>query len=83
LKLSTTLVIGTFVIFLIFGIYGYYSFSISIQEVNKLLSARNEGFAFNMMQDLDEYIDKRIGDFKQITQVQTVQNSLKESYYEL
>jgi signal transduction histidine kinase len=64
---------------LIFGIYGYYSFTISIQEVNKLLASRNEGFAFNMMQDLDEYIDKRIEDFKQITQIPTVQNSLKES----
>lgn len=79
MNLSTTLVIGTFLIFLIFGIYGYYSFTISIQEVNKLLASRNEGFAFNMMQDLDEYIDKRIGDFKQITQIPTVQNSLKES----
>jgi len=73
------LIIGTFAIFLIFGIYGYYSFSISIQEVNKLLSSRNEGFAFNMMQDLDEYIDKRIGDFKQITELPSIQDSLKLS----
>ncbi|MCE9651613.1 MAG: sensor histidine kinase [Nitrosarchaeum sp.] len=79
MKLSTTLIIGTFVIFLIFGIYGYYSFSISIQEVNKLLASRNEGFAFNMMQDLDEHIDKRIGDFRQITQLSVVQDSLKTS----
>jgi signal transduction histidine kinase len=79
LNLSTTLIIGTFVIFLLFGIYGYYSFSISIQEVNKLFSSRNEGFAFNMMQDLDEYIDKRIGDFRQITQLPVVQDSLKTS----
>ncbi|PIN82199.1 MAG: histidine kinase, partial [Nitrosopumilales archaeon CG11_big_fil_rev_8_21_14_0_20_33_24] len=67
MKLSTMLIIGTFGIFLIFGVYGYYSFSISIQEVNKLLTTRNEGFAFSIMQDLDEYIDKRIEDFKQIT----------------
>jgi len=79
LKLSTMLIIGTFGIFLIFGVYGYYSFSISIQEVNKLLTTRNEGFAFSIMQDLDEYIDKRIEDFKRITKIPIIQESLKTS----
>ena len=79
LKLSTMLIIGTFGIFLIFGVYGYYSFSISIQEVNKLLTTRNEGFAFSIMQDLDEYIDKRIEDFKQLTKMPIIQESLKTS----
>lgn len=73
------LILGTFGIFLIFGVYGYYSFSISIQEVNKLLTTRNEGFAFNMMQDLDEYIDKRIEDFKQLTKLPVIQESLNTS----
>jgi hypothetical protein len=73
------LIIGMFGIFLIFGVYGYYSFSISIQEVNKLLTTRNEGSVFNMMQDLDEYINKRIEDFKQITILPIIQESLKMS----
>lgn len=76
------LIIGTFGIFLIFGVYGYYSFSISIQEVNKLLTTRNEGFAFNMMQDLDEYIDKRIEDFRQLTKLPIIQESLMKSNQE-
>ncbi len=76
------LIIGTFGIFLIFGIYGYYSFSISIQEVNKLLTTRNEGFAFNMMQDLDEYTDKRIEDFRQLTKLPIIQESLMKSNQE-
>ncbi|HSA76862.1 MAG TPA: sensor histidine kinase, partial [Nitrosarchaeum sp.] len=76
------LIIGTFGIFLIFGVYGYYSFSISIQEVNKLLTTRNEGFAFNMMQDLDEYIDKRIEDFRQLTKLPVIQESLMKSNQE-
>ncbi|EGP94259.1 Sensor protein [Nitrosarchaeum koreense MY1] len=82
MKLSTMLIIGTFGIFLIFGVYGYYSFSISIQEVNKLLTTRNEGFAFNMMQDLDEYIDKRIEDFRQLTKLPIIQESLMKSNQE-
>jgi len=76
------LIIGTFGIFLIFGVYGYYSFSISIQEVNKLLTTRNEGFAFNMMQDLDEYIDKRIEDFRQLVKIPIIQESLIKSNQE-
>lgn len=76
------LIIGTFAIFLIFGVYGYYSFSISIQEVNKLLTTRNEGFAFKMMQDLDEYIDKRIEDFRQLTKLSIIQESLIKSNQE-
>jgi len=79
LKLSTLFIIGTFAVFLLIGVYGYYTFSLSIQEVNKLLAARNEGFAFNMMQDLDEYIDKRIGDFKRLTKLPSIQDSLKLS----
>lgn len=76
------LIIGTFGIFLIFGVYGYYSFSISIQEVNKLLTTRNEGFAFNMMQDLDEYIDKRIEDFRDLAKLPIIQESLMKSNQE-
>ncbi|MFB5637015.1 MAG: ATP-binding protein [Nitrosarchaeum sp.] len=79
MKLSTMLILGTFAIFLIFGLYGYFTFSISIQEINKFISSRNEGFAFNMMQDLDEYIDKRIGDLRDLTTLPVVQNSLIKS----
>lgn len=68
-----------FGIFLTFAIYGIITFDLSIQEMKKLLGSRNEVFAFNMMQDLDKYIDKRLNDFKELTKAPVVQESLKES----
>ena len=71
-----------FGIFLIFAIYGMVTFDLSIKEIQKLVGTRNEGFAFNIMQDLDQYIDKRITDFKEITKLETVQGALKKSNLE-
>ena len=43
-----------FAIFLMFTLYELLIFDVSLQELKKLLSTRNEGFTFNMMQDLDQ-----------------------------
>ncbi len=66
-------------IFLIFTIYGLITFDLSIQEMKKLVGARNEAFSFNIMQDLDKNIDKRLNDFKDLTKLRIVQETLKES----
>jgi signal transduction histidine kinase len=71
-----------FGIFLIFAIYGMITFDLSIKEIQKLVGTRNEGFAFNIMQDLDQYIDKRLTDFKELTKLSTVQDALKTSNLE-
>ena len=70
---------GMVVLFLIFAIYGIVTFDLSIQEMKKLLSSRNEGIAVNMIQDLDERIENRLTDFKELTKLPEIQESLKES----
>ncbi|MEX2060665.1 MAG: histidine kinase, partial [Nitrosopumilaceae archaeon] len=79
MRISLIMVFAMFGIFLTFAVYGIVTFELSIQEMKKLLGTRNEGFAFNMMQDLDKYIDKRLNDFKELTKATTVQESLKKS----
>lgn len=76
------MIIGMFALFLTFAVYGMFTFDLSIQEMKKLLSSRNEGFAFNMMQDLDRFIDKRINDFKLLAKDDLVQKTVKDSNQE-
>lgn len=71
-----------FGIFLIFAVYGMVTFDLSIKEIQKLLATRNEGFAFNIMQDLDQYIDKRLTDFKELTKLEAVHEALRTSNLE-
>jgi signal transduction histidine kinase len=73
------MVFAMFGIFITFAVYGVITFDLSIQEMKKLLGTRNEVFAFNMMQDLDKYIDKRFTDFKELAKATVVQESLKKS----
>ena len=79
MKISVILIIAMVGIFFIFGIYGLITFDLSIQEMKKLHGTRNEGFTFNMMQDLDENIDKRLTNFKDLTKLEVFQETLKES----
>src|SRR3990172_7832635 len=82
MRISLIMVFAMFGIFLTFAVYGIVTFDLSIQEMKKLLGTRNEVFAFNMMQDLDKYIDKRLNDFKELTKAAVVQESLKKSNLE-
>lgn len=82
MRISLIMVFAMFGIFLTFAVYGIVTFDLSIQEMRKLLGTRNEVFAFNMMQDLDKYIDKRLNDFKELAKATVVIESLKESNME-
>jgi len=82
MRISLIMVFAMFGIFLTFAVYGIITFDLSIQEMKKLLGTRNEVFAFNMMQDLDKYIDKRLNDFKELAKATVVQESLKKSNLE-
>lgn len=73
------MVIGMFAIFLVFAFYGIFTFDLSISEMKKLLGTRNEGFAFNMMQVLDQNIEDRLTDFQEITKTKYVKNTLQKS----
>ncbi len=79
MRISLIMVLAMFGLFLTFAIYGLITFDLSIKEMKNLLETRNEGFAFNMMQDLDKTIEKRFNDFKEFTQTHEVQDALKDS----
>lgn len=65
-----------FVIFLVFAVYGIITFDISIEEMKKLVSSRNDVFAFNIMQDLDQQIEKRISALNSLTNINEIQVAL-------
>jgi signal transduction histidine kinase len=79
MRISLIMVFAMFGLFLTFAIYGILTFDLSIKEMKNLLETRNEGFAFNMMQDLDKTVEKRFNDFKEFTKSHDVQDALKES----
>lgn len=68
-----------FSLFLIFALFGILIFDSSIQEMKNFLATRNESFSFGMMQNLDQYIEKRIGDFKELSKLNLIQETLIES----
>ena len=68
-----------FAIFLMFILYGLITFDLSIQELKKLLSTRNEGFTFNMMQDLDQRLENRISNLKELSELQDIRETILES----
>ena len=68
-----------FGISLTFTIVGLASFDLSVQELKKLQGSRNEGFAFNMMQNLDRHIENRISDFQELTELNLVHSALIDS----
>ncbi len=68
-----------FGISLTFTIVGAASFDLSVQELKKLQGSRNEGFAFNLMQNLDRHIENRIADFQELTELNLVHVTLIDS----
>lgn len=68
-----------FAIFLMFTLYELVIFEVSIQELKKLLSSRNEGFTFNMMQDLDQRLENTITDLKTLGEIPEIQKAIEES----
>ena len=68
-----------FAISLTFTFVGLVSFDLSVEEIKKLLSSRNEGFAFNMIQGLDKHIENRLSDFQELTNLSLIHAALIES----
>lgn len=79
MRISIIMIIAMFAIFLTFAIYGMITLDLSIEELKKLLGTRNESLSFNMMQDLDENIDKRLEDFRELTKLVVMQDVLMKS----
>jgi len=71
-----------FSISLTFTIFGLVTFDLSVNEIKKLLGVRNENFAYNMMQGLDNHIEDRMSDFEELTNLNLVHIALLESNQE-
>lgn len=76
LKISLVLIAVMFAISLTFAIVGFVSFDLSVHEIKNLLAARNEGFAINMVGDLEDHIDKRVSDFEDLTNLNLIHSAL-------
>ncbi len=68
-----------FAISLTFTITGLISFDLTVQESKELLGSRNEGFAFNLIQNLDRHIENRLIDFQELTKTELIRTTLTES----
>lgn len=71
-----------FSISLTFTVFGLVTFDLSVNEIKKLLGVRNENFAYNMMQGLDNHIEDRISNFEELTNLNLVHAALLESNQE-
>ena len=79
LKISLVLIAVMFAISLTFAIVGMVTFDLSVHEIKTLLASRNEGFAVNMVGDLEEHIDKRVSDFQDLTNLNLIHSALINS----
>jgi len=79
LKISLVLIAVMFAISLTFAIVGMVTFDLSVHEIKNLLASRNEGFAVNMVGDLEEHIDKRVSDFQELTNLNLIHSALINS----
>lgn len=79
LKISIVLIAVMFAISLTFAIVGFVSFDLSVHEIKNLLAERNEGFAVNMVGDLEDHIDKRVSDFRDLTNLNLIHSALINS----
>jgi len=79
LKISLVLIAVMFAISFTFAIVGMVTFDLSVHEIKNLLASRNEGFAVNMVGDLEEHIDKRVSDFQDLTNLNLIHSALINS----
>lgn len=79
LKISFVLIAVMFAISFVFAIVGLVAFDLSVHEIKNLLAARNEGFAVNMVGDLEDHIDKRVSDFEDLTNLNLIHSALINS----
>ncbi|WP_246281982.1 sensor histidine kinase [Nitrosopumilus ureiphilus] len=79
MKISFLIIAVMFGISLTFTITGLVTFDLTVQEIKKLLGSRNEGFAFNMIQNLDRHIESRISDFQELSKTELLRDTLLDS----
>lgn len=73
------MIIAISTLFVVYVIHGFVISDLTLNEIKKTFAQRNEAQAFNIITDLDKFIEKRISDFKSLTTVPEIQTALQES----
>src|SRR3990167_4387610 len=79
LKISYLLIISITVLFLIYATHSYFTYEFTINEAKTTTLLRSEAQANNIIQDLDKYINARTIEFQDLTKIEQIQLSVKES----
>ena len=79
MKISYLLIISITILFSIFAAYNYFIYDFTINEAKTTTLLRSEAQANNIMQDLDKYINSRINEFQDLTKIEQIKLSVKES----
>lgn len=79
LKISYLLIISITVLFLVYATHSYFTYEFTINEAKTTTLLRSEAQANNIIQDLDKYINSRIIEFQDLTKIEQIQLSVKES----
>ncbi|WKT57886.1 sensor histidine kinase [Candidatus Nitrosotenuis chungbukensis] len=79
MRISYLLIASITVLFLTYAIHSYFTYDFTVNEAKKTTLLRNQAQANNIMQDLDKYIDQKIADFHDLTQIRQIQTRVAES----
>ena len=79
MKISYLLIISITILFSIFAAYSYLIYDFTINEAKTTTLLRSEAQANNIMQDLDKYMNSRINEFQDLTKIEQIKLSVKES----
>lgn len=64
---------------MIYATHSYFTYEFTINEAKTTTLLRSEAQANNIIQDLDKYINSRINEFQDLTKIEQIQLSVKES----
>ncbi|MEX2192100.1 MAG: sensor histidine kinase [Nitrosarchaeum sp.] len=79
LKVSYLLIISITVLFSIYAIHSYFTYQFAINDAKTTTLLRSEAQANNIIQDLDKYINSRTIEIQDLTKIEQIQLSVKES----
>src|SRR3989344_3593668 len=79
LKISYLLIISITVLFLVYATHSYFTYEFTINEAKTTTLLRSEAQANNIIQDLDKYVNARTIEFQDLTKLEQIQLSVKES----
>jgi len=73
------MIIAISTLFVVYVIHGFVIFDVTVNELKQIFAERNKEQAIAIVKDLDEFINKRINDFRALTTVPEIQIALDAS----